>query len=98
MRLDRKGAHYVFPVQAKGGKDKLSVVQIEQDFAMCAEKFPELVCRLIASQFMADNLIALFEFEKAEEEVVVSSEKHYRLVPHEQMAPDELRAYRERLE
>src|SRR6476619_169880 len=29
--LDKKGAHYVFPVQAKGGSDKLNIVQIEQD-------------------------------------------------------------------
>lgn len=38
--VDRRGAHYVFPVQAKGGSDKLGIVQIEQDFAMCAQKFP----------------------------------------------------------
>jgi len=47
--LDRKGAHYVFPVQAKGGTDKLSIVQIEQDFALCAAKFPRLMCRPIAA-------------------------------------------------
>jgi hypothetical protein len=34
--LDRRGIHYVFPVQAKGGRDRHSVVQIEQDIAMCA--------------------------------------------------------------
>jgi hypothetical protein len=55
--LDKKGAHYVFPVQAKGGSDKLSVVQIEQDFAVCANKFPELICRSIAAQFMAGGLL-----------------------------------------
>src|SRR3989442_664402 len=32
--LDKKGAHYVFPVQAKGGSDKLNIVQIEQDLAV----------------------------------------------------------------
>ncbi len=26
------GAHYIFPVQAKGKKDRLSIIQIEQDF------------------------------------------------------------------
>jgi hypothetical protein len=35
--LDKKGAHYIFPIQAKGGSDKLNVVQIEQDFAVCAQ-------------------------------------------------------------
>lgn len=27
--VDRQGAHYVVPVQAKSGKDRMSVVQIE---------------------------------------------------------------------
>src|SRR5439155_21625553 len=46
--VDRRGAHYVFPVQAKGGRDKLSVVQIEQDLALCMHKFPYLICRPIS--------------------------------------------------
>lgn len=58
--LDKRGAHCVFPVQAKGGNDKLSVIQLEQDFALCAEKFPNLICNAVAAQFMKDNLIALF--------------------------------------
>lgn len=52
----------MFPVQAKGGKDKLSIVQIEQDHALCAHKFPNL-CRPIAAQFIHQDLIALFDFE-----------------------------------
>lgn len=95
--VDRKGVHYVFPVQAKGGKDLLSVVQIEQDMGLCADKFPSLVCRPIAAQFMEGDLIALFELEKGSNGVVaVSHEKHYRLVPPDQMTPDDLRTYRER--
>ena len=35
--VDRRGVHFVFPVQAKGGKDKINIVQIEQDFALCAQ-------------------------------------------------------------
>jgi len=50
--LDKRGAHYVLPVQAKGGKDKIGVVQIEQDFELCALKFPRLICRPIAAQFI----------------------------------------------
>ncbi|MGB9406494.1 MAG: hypothetical protein WCA89_03095, partial [Terracidiphilus sp.] len=41
--LDKKGAHYVIPVQAKGGTDKLGIVQIEQDFAVCAHRYPTLI-------------------------------------------------------
>ena len=95
--LDRRGAHYVFPIQAKGGKDKLGIVQIEQDFAICAAKFPKLICRPIAAQFMAGDTIVLFEFEKGAEAIVVSSERHYRLVSPEEMSDEDLENYRERM-
>jgi hypothetical protein len=91
--LDKRGAHYVIPVQAKGGKDKIGVVQIEQDFELCAFKFPQLICRPISAQFMEDNLIALFEFEKANDEIKVTSEKHYRLVKPDELSPDEIKGY-----
>jgi len=61
--LDRRGCHYVLPIQAKGGRDRLGAVQIEQDIALCAEKFPALLCRPLAAQFMDDEVIALFELE-----------------------------------
>lgn len=96
--VDRKGAHYVFPVQAKGGKDTVSVVQIEQDLAICEAKFPSLICRPIAAQFMADDLIALFEFEQGHTGVGICAEKHYRLVPPEDLTEDDLSAYRARLD
>jgi len=96
--VDRRGAHYVFPVQAKGGSDVLSVVQIEQDFAMCAAKFPNLICRPIGAQFMADDLIALFEFERVEGVVAISHERHYRLVPPDAISAEELKTYRYRSE
>lgn len=91
--VDRRGAHHVFPVQAKGGKDKLSIVQIEQDFALCAHKFPALICRPIAAQFMENDLIALFDFEDSENGLVIASEKHYRLVPPEDVTEDDLATY-----
>ena len=91
--LDKRGAHYVLPVQAKGGKDRIGVVQIEQDFELCALKFPRLICRAIAAQLMEDNLIALFEFEQTNEGIKVSSEKHYRLVKPNELSPEELQGY-----
>jgi hypothetical protein len=95
--IDRKGVHYVFPVQAKGGKDKLNIVQILQDFAMCETKFPELVCRPIAAQFMDATVIAMFEFERGENGITIASEKHYRLVPAEEMTVEDLESYKKRL-
>jgi hypothetical protein len=92
--IDQRGAQYVFPIQAKGGADKLGVVQIEQDFAMCAAKFPALICRPIAAQFIGENLIALFGFEEGENGIAISAEKHYCLVPPEEMTLEDLMAYR----
>jgi hypothetical protein len=91
--LDKRGAHYVLPVQAKGGKDRIGIVQIEQDFELCVIKFPNLVCRAIAAQFVEGNLIALFELEQTGEGIKVSSEKHYRLVQPDELSPEELQSY-----
>lgn len=94
--VNRQGVHYVLPVQAKGGSDRLSVIQIEQDIAMCAQKFPALVCRPIGAQFISGDLIALFEYALSEDSVRIASEKHYRLVPPSAITDDDLRMYRSR--
>jgi len=94
--VDRRGAHYVFPVEAKGSGERLGVVQIEQDLALCADKFPSLICRPLAAQFMADDLIALFAFEEAKGGVALLAEKHYRLVPPKDLTSAELERYRNR--
>jgi hypothetical protein len=96
--VDKKGAHYVFPIQAKGGKDKLNIVQIEQDFAVCAAKFPLLVCRPIAAQFMSEGVIALFEFESGQDGITIASERHYKLVAAKEVSDADLQTYRGRLE
>jgi hypothetical protein len=94
--VDKKGSHYVFPVQAKGGRDKLNAVQIEQDFELCASKFPSLICRPIGAQFLPDGQIALFEFELDKNGIGVTSERHYKLVPPDDVTEEDLRVYRVR--
>lgn len=94
--IDKRGIHYVFPVQAKGGTDRLNVVQIEQDFGVCAKKFPSLVARPIAAQFMKRDVIALFEFEQDDSGVAISCERHYRLVSPDQVTDEDLALYRNR--
>ncbi len=91
--IDKRGAHFAFPIQAKGAKDMINIVQVEQDFAMCSEKFPNLICRPIASQFTNDGLIALFELQQEDDALRVVSEKHYRLVDPSQLSPKELERY-----
>jgi len=95
--VDRRGAHYAVPVQAKGGKDKLSRVQIEQDFAVCSDKLPSLICRPVGAQFMADDVIALFEHEQDGDDIRIAAEKHYQLVPPDTVTDEDLVAYQRRL-
>lgn len=92
--VNRSGSQFVIPVQAKGGKDKHSLIQIEQDIRMCEEKFPALICRPIAAQFLKDGAIALFEFQETSKGLKILTEKHYRLVPHEEITDEELKTYR----
>lgn len=94
--LDKRGVHYVIPVQAKGGRDKIGRIQIEQDLAMCAAKFAELICIPVAAQFMANDVIALFAFEYTNERLTIAAERHYRLVRAEELSDEELASYRAR--
>ncbi len=96
--VDRRGVHYVFPVEAKSAREKLGQVQIAQDIQLCAARFPGLICRAIGAQFMEDDLIALFEFEEAQGRIGIVSEKHYRLVARDQVSPDDLESYKLRSE
>jgi hypothetical protein len=94
--LDKQGVQYVIPVQAKGGKDKLSVVQIEQDMALCAAKFDNLYVRPIACQFLHNDVIVMFEFGQSRGEIGIVAEKHYLLVAPEDISSDDLISYRSR--
>ena len=95
--LDSQGAHYLLTVQAIGKSDQIGVVQIEQDLALCREKFPELIPRPIAAQSMDDDSIAMFEFgTDADGGIVKLAEKRYRLLPESQLSREELALYRRR--
>lgn len=94
--VDRLGRQYVLPVQAKGGSDQLSVIQTKQDFACCAEKFPKLICRSVSAQFMASDVIAMFELALEDGQVKVADEKHYRLVQSEEISASDLAEYSRR--
>jgi hypothetical protein len=94
--LNKNGAHFVIPVQAKGGSDKLSPVQTLQDTACCRIKFPDLICRPVSAQFMEDDVIALFELTVEDENALIVDERHYRLVPGDQIDATTKRQYAER--
>lgn len=94
--IDRQGRQYIMPVQAKGGTDQLGVIQTEQDILCCAAKFPSLICRAISTQFMANDVIALFELTVEDDEIRVVEERHYRLVEATDITTEDLTAYRGR--
>jgi hypothetical protein len=91
--VSKPGTQYIVPVQAKGKSEEVGIVQIEQDFAVCKSKFPDLECRPVAAKLMDDDLIALFEFEEAEGEISIKEEKHYRLVPSKDLSASEIKKY-----
>lgn len=93
--LDKRGCHYVIPVQAKGGNDQIGIVQISQDISYVADKFPGMRCRAIAAQFMGDEVIALFELVLQDDEIKVVEERHYKLVPAKDLDRKALQDYRD---
>jgi hypothetical protein len=92
--LDKHGCHYVIPVQAKGGKDQIGVVQTAQDIRYAEQAFQGMRCRPIAAQFMEGGVIALFELTLQGDEIKVVEEKHYKLLPGDQLDQAAIRAYR----
>jgi hypothetical protein len=54
-------------------------------------------CKPIAAQFMKDELgdsVAMFELTLQDGQLKVAEERHYRLVPHDQLDQDAIRDYR----
>jgi hypothetical protein len=93
--LDKRGCHYAIPVQAKGGKDQIGVVQTAQDIRYCEQTFPGVRCRPVAAQFMKDGVIALFELSLKGDEVRVVDERHYKFVPATELDRSAIVDYRD---
>lgn len=94
--VNRHGEQFVLPVQAKGGNDRVSVVQTTQDVKWCRERFPLLTCRSVSAQFMAGDVIALFELAMEGQDVKIVEEKHYKLVAGDQIGKQDLELYGKR--
>lgn len=92
--LDSHGAQYVVPVQAKGGNDKIGVIQTIQDLTFCQERYKGCVARAVSAQFMEDNQIAMVELMFDGSDVSIVNEKHYKLVPSDAIDEKDLKAYR----
>lgn len=91
LGVNAKGTHFVFPVQAKGVRDVIGVIQIEQNISMCEEKFPNAICRPIAAQELEKGVIALLEFQSGNQGIRVVDEKHYRIIRRDDTSAEEHR-------
>lgn len=92
--LDTHGCHYAIPVQAKGGKDQIGIVQTTQDVRFVEQRFPGVRCRPVSAQFMYGGVVAMFELTLQEGEVRVVEERHYKLVPATDLDQTAIRNYR----
>jgi hypothetical protein len=94
--VDARGAQYVVPVQAKGGKDVIGVIQTIQDTAFCQAqpRYSASIPRPVSAQFMENNIIALFELNFDGNDVSVVQERHYKLVGSDEISAGDLIAYR----
>lgn len=94
LGIGSTGAQYVLPVQAKGGTDRIGRVQLEQDIEYCKRQFPNLTTRAIAAQFMAEEVIAMFELTVSQDRVQIVEERHYKLVLASEITPEDLEVMR----
>jgi hypothetical protein len=90
--LNKRGAHFVIPCQAKSPGDRFGIVQVMQDVELCREKYPDAICRPVAMQFQGENDVAMLELSVTEEDDLfrlnVVEEKHYRLCHRSDFPPD----------
>ncbi len=83
VAVNTYGQQFAIPVQAKGGSDQINATQVAQDLALCRDKYPDLVPRAVAVQFVKDGdgeVIVMFELTEVDAEIRVVDEKQYKLV------------------
>jgi hypothetical protein len=98
LGVSKTGTHYVFPCQAKSPGDKFGIVQILQDMLFCKSRYPSVICRPVAMQFIAEDSVAILETNVEEEnnilKLIVVDEKHYKMVGKNELSKEEIEYYR----
>ena len=90
--VNKIGQHFILPVQAKVGNDKIGVVQLMQDIAFCSSKFPDMICVPIAVHFLEnENTICMFRLTLDDMSVRIVDEKHYKLINNSELSQDYVR-------
>lgn len=100
LGVNKRGAHYVIPCQAKSPGDRFGIVQVMQDILLCREKYPNAICRPIALQFQGPNDVAMLELAIAHDgdllRLNVVDEKHYRLSLRSEVSQEQIRLLSDR--
>lgn len=89
---NRKGEHFIIPVQVKRKTDKLGVSQLLQDLEYCKTVHPHLTAKPIAATMKKQkiegveyDLMTLMEFEshETEDDIIIKkrAERHFLLLP-----------------
>jgi hypothetical protein len=83
------------PIQAKGGNDTLGVIQTIQDTIFCEtqDRYRNCIPRPVSAQFMAGDIIAIFELTFDGDEVSIIRERQYRLTEAKDIGEKDLAAY-----
>ena len=77
-----------------GNKGKRAEKAWKELFKAYAEKYPELICRSIACQFITRDIVAMFEFSIEDERIVKINERHYKIVDASSISSEDLLSYR----
>lgn len=97
--LNKRGTHFVLPCQAKSEGDRFGIVQVLQDLALCAARYPYAICRPIALQFIQEDRVAILELAVRDDEEILKlnivDEKQYVLVPSSDVSENDLQALKE---
>ena len=95
LGVNKKGAHFVIPCQAKSPGDRFGIVQVMQDIEFCKARYPNAICKPIALQFLSENDVAILELAVEESDDIfhlsVADERHYKLVNRDGITDEEIR-------
>lgn len=82
---NRRGYKCVIPVQARGRRQCVDPRKTPPQVEFCARKFPTLSCHPVAAQSISDQRFALFDLAVGDSGVKIVEERHYELLPEEEM-------------
>lgn len=97
LGVGKKGTHYVIPCQAKSPGDHFGIVQVMQDLEFCKQRYPGIIPRPIALQYLTEDDVAILELSITDDQELVRlevvDERHYRLCTRNSIGDADLQSY-----